>query len=155
MKGTGSTFPTVALGTVAPAAVVDAVRELLQSRDLPVLDVSEYDSDQPTWPTVGREVGKAVAEDRAFTGIAFCWTGSGVAISASGVAGCRATFCSSSAEAKDARQWHDANILALSLMAPVETALDTVNTWLDTTPLEDSQHVEARRNLTRLTSLAA
>jgi ribose 5-phosphate isomerase B len=135
--------------------MVDAVREFLRSRDLPVLDVSEYDGGQPAWPAVGQKVGKAIGEGRAQTGVAFCWTGSGVAISASSIAGCRSTFCSSSAEAKDARQWHDANVLALSLTASVDNAIETVKAWLDTGPLEDPQHVEARRSLERLTSLAS
>jgi len=146
---------TVALGAVAPSPVFDAVRALLGERGLTVLDVSEYEGGHPTWPEVGREVADAVTSGSAATGIALCWTGSGVAISAAAVSGCRSAFCSSSTEARDARHWHDANVIALSMAAPLDTIVASVEAWLDTTPSKDDRHIDARREFERITLAAA
>jgi ribose 5-phosphate isomerase B len=146
---------TVAFGAVAPSPVADAVRELLEERGLTVIDVSRYDQAQPTWPSVGHDVAEAVAGRQAETGIALCWTGSGVAISASLASGSRPAFCSSADEARDAREWHDANILALSLRAPIETVLDTVRTWLNAAPSQNPGHIKARGDLVQIAGIAA
>jgi ribose 5-phosphate isomerase B len=155
MSFESSSRGTIALGAVAPSPVVDAVRTLLDKRGLTVVDVSQHEGRSPTWPEVGREVAEVVASGDATSGIALCWTGSGVAISASTVTGCRSAFCSSSTEAGDARSWHDANVLALSLSAPVDTAINTVRAWLDTSPSEDCRHIGARESFSHVARAAA
>jgi ribose 5-phosphate isomerase B len=70
--------------------------------------------DEP-WPDVGREVGEAVAGDRADRGVVCCWTGTGVSIAANKVAGVRAALCTDAETARGARRWNDANVLAVGL----------------------------------------
>jgi len=145
---------TVAFGAVAASPVADAVKALLKEQGYAIIDVSEHNESHPTWPSVGQRVANVVTEGQASTGIALCWTGSGVAISASTVPGARAAFCSAAAEARNARQWHDANVLALSLWAPLPTVVDTVRAWLDAVPFQDSPHIQARADLASLAHTA-
>jgi ribose 5-phosphate isomerase B len=77
-------------------------------------DVVVRVEDEP-WPDVGREVGEAVAGDRADRGVVCCWTGTGVSIAANKVAGVRAALCTDAETARGARRWNDANVLAVGL----------------------------------------
>lgn len=142
----------VAFGTVAPHRVADIARSLLFENGYEVIDVSPPRSPQLTWPAVGQGVAKLVANRTAATGIALCWTGSGVSISASTVPGARAAFCSSGPEARQARLWHDANVLAISLSASKESVRETVREWLKTPPSEVPEHIVARERLTAITA---
>jgi ribose 5-phosphate isomerase B len=141
---------TVAFGAVAPHRVARAVRFLLDDRGYEVIDVSPSAGSSPAWPAVGRHVAELVADKKAATGIALCWTGSGVSISASTVPGIRSAFCSSGTEAREAREWHDANVLALSLMAPEDTLLSTVREWLEACPSQAPEHLAARRDFSAI-----
>lgn len=134
----------VAFGTVADSAVADEVRRALVDDGFDLVDVSEVTAERHTWPQVGQSVAAIVARQQAATGVALCWTGSGVAISASIIPGTRAAFCSNPAEATSAREWHDANVLALSLWADPAVAVATVRAWLQTDASRDSRHVAAR-----------
>lgn len=142
----------VAFGTVADTPIADAVRQALAGDGLDVIDVSTPCSDGYSWPDVGRDVGSAVAERKASTGIALCWTGSGVAISASTVSGVRAAFCSSPDEASSAREWHDANVIALSLHSTGVEAMAIVRAWLAAVPSTDVSHTAARQALAAFSS---
>jgi ribose 5-phosphate isomerase B len=146
---------SVAFGTVAQSPTADAVRDALAAAGYDVIDVSEINDDHPTWPSVGHRVATLVANNHAATGVALCWTGSGVAISASTIPHTRAAFSSSPSEAADARRWHDANVLALSLSASPPAAVAILQAWLATEPLEDSDHLAARTDLNRLVSTSA
>jgi ribose 5-phosphate isomerase B len=48
-------------------------------------------------------------------GVVCCFTGTGVAMAANKVPGVRAALCIDAETARGARQWNDANVLALSL----------------------------------------
>ena len=81
------------------------------------------------------------------TGIACCWTGTGVCIAANKVLGARAALCWDAATARGARLWDDANVLALSLRytSPV-LAEEIIQAWL--APVSDADRDdEDRRGL--------
>ncbi len=85
------------------------------------------------WPEVGRAVGDAVAAGRAERGIACCFTGTGVSIAANKVPGVRAALCTDAATAEGARQWNDANVLALGLrLATATLAAEMADAFLST-----------------------
>src|SRR5437588_7653380 len=67
------------------------------------------------WADVGRGVAEAVARGEADQGVVFCWTGTGVSLAANKVHGARAALCTDAEQARGARKFNDANILALSL----------------------------------------
>jgi ribose 5-phosphate isomerase B len=83
------------------------------------------------WPGVGSGVGLAVAQGRAEFGVVMCWTGTGTAMAANAVAGVRAALAWEPWIARGARQWNDANVLALSLkrLAP-DVAVEVVQAFL-------------------------
>jgi ribose 5-phosphate isomerase B len=83
------------------------------------------------WPGVGAGVGLAVAQGRADFGVVMCWTGTGTAMAANSVAGVRAALAWEPWIARGARQWNDANVLALSLkrLAP-DVAVEVVQAFL-------------------------
>ena len=86
-----------------------------------------------TWPTVGLEVGRAVASGAAERGIAVCFTGTGVSIAANKVAGVRAALCTDAETARGARRWNDANVLAFGLRLTTPTvATEMVEAFLGT-----------------------
>lgn len=120
----------VAFGADDVTASVLAVREHLAA----VADVEEVDGSTP-WPLVASQVAKLVASGRCELGVVFCWTGTGSAIAANKVPGVRAAQASEPWIARGARQWNDANVLALSSMrlAPM-TAVECVDAFMQESP---------------------
>jgi ribose 5-phosphate isomerase B len=93
------------------------------------------------WPSVGREVGEAVARGDCTYGIVCCWTGTGVSIAANKVPGVRAALCADAETAAGARTWNDANVLALSLRStaiPVAKAM--LDAWFSAAPTTDPKY---------------
>jgi ribose 5-phosphate isomerase B len=101
----------VAFGTDESTPVTDELREELLRLGHAVLVVA----DPLGWAEAGRAVGEAVASGKADVGIACCYTGTGVSMAANKVPGVRAALCGDVETARGARQWNDANVLALSL----------------------------------------
>jgi ribose 5-phosphate isomerase B len=90
--------------------------------------------DQPApWGPVALEVGRRVVEGTADQGIVCCYTGTGVSMAANKLPGVRAALCVDAETAKGARQWNDANVLALSLRLTSPTvAKEIVRAWTAT-----------------------
>ena len=67
-----------------------------------------------------------------------CWTGTGASIAANKVPGVRAALCGDAQTAAGARQWNDANVLALSLRATSAAELgEILDAWFATGPSTD------------------
>jgi ribose 5-phosphate isomerase B len=85
------------------------------------------------WGPVALEVGRRVADGSADQGIVCCYTGTGVSMAANKLPGVRAALCVDAETAKGARQWNDANVLALSLRLTSPTvAKEIVRAWTST-----------------------
>ncbi len=85
------------------------------------------------WGEVALSVARAVAEKRADHGVVCCWTGTGASIAANKVKGVRAALSVDAQTAAGARQWNDANVLALSLRLLSEPlAKEIIDAWLAT-----------------------
>ncbi len=90
------------------------------------------DAPQP-WGPVALEVGRRVAEGAADQGVVCCYTGTGVSMAANKVPGIRAALCVDAETAKGARQWNDANVLALSLrLTSPALAKEIIRAWAST-----------------------
>ncbi len=90
-------------------------------------------ADGADWPDTGRAVGEAVARGRASMGIVSCTTGTGVAMAANKVPGVRAALCTDAYTARGAREWNDANVLALGLrLTSPAIAREMVEAFLST-----------------------
>jgi len=91
------------------------------------------------WGQVAIAIGKKVADRQADQGIVCCYTGTGVTIAANKIAGVRAALCVDAETARGARQWNDANVLALSLrLTSPAVAREIVRSWT-TTPYAGSE----------------
>jgi ribose 5-phosphate isomerase B len=101
----------VAFGTDETTPVTEELKDDLVhlGHDLVVV------ADPLRWADAGRAVGEAVASGTVDVGVVCCFTGTGVAMAANKVPGVRAALCIDAETARGARQWNDANVLALSL----------------------------------------
>lgn len=98
-------------------------------------------SDDDSWVSAGRDVARAVAAGAADCGIACCWTGTGVCMAAGKVPGIRAALCTDAATASGAREWNDANVLALSLrLLSTAVADEILEAWLAGRPTQDPKY---------------
>ena len=103
------------------------------------------------WALVAEEAALAVTHGDCDEGIFLCWTGTGISIAANKVRGVRAALCSDAETARGARQWNDANVLALSQRLLTEALADEIlQAWFDAAPSEDSQDVTCLRALDEL-----
>jgi len=133
---------TIALGSDEATELTDALRRSLERRGFSVRTFGALDaSDEAEWPTVGRRVGEAVAQGVCASGIVCCWTGTGVSIAANKVPGVRAALCTDRETAAGAREWNDANVLALPLRATtVEQAEAILDAWFAGSPTSDARY---------------
>jgi ribose 5-phosphate isomerase B len=121
----------IAFGTDETTVLTDAIKGVLAEQGHDVVVVGEGDP----WPDVGRAVGSAVSSGAADRGVVCCWTGTGVSMAANKVAGVRAALCTDAATARGARQWNDANVLALGLrLTSPEVAKEMLEAFLSTDP---------------------
>jgi ribose 5-phosphate isomerase B len=75
---------------------------------------------------------------RAEQAVVCCWTGTGASIAANKVPGVRAALCADAVTAAGAREWNDANVLALSLRVTSEAQLaEILDAWFATGPSTD------------------
>ena len=131
----GSAFVRVALGTDELTPLVEEIKRHLEGSGHQVDVVA---GPEP-WTRAGRLVGEAVASGRSDTGVVCCWTGTGVSIAANKVPGVRAALCVDAATAAGARQWNDANVLALSLrLTSAEVAREILDAFT-TTPADPGE----------------
>jgi len=85
------------------------------------------------WGEVAIHIAAAVANGEADRGIVCCYTGTGVSIAANKVRGVRAALCADAETARGAREWNDANVLALSFRSSAPAvAREIVRAFLTT-----------------------
>ncbi|WP_368293397.1 ribose 5-phosphate isomerase B [Dehalobacter sp. TBBPA1] len=111
----------------------ECIKEFLAEKGHEILDCGTDSDISVDYPEYGFNVGKAVIENKADSGIVVCGTGIGISIAANKVKGIRAALCTDSYMAKMARQHNNANILALGARVIGQgVALDIVETFLTT-----------------------
>ena len=94
------------------------------------------------WPKVAIEVAEKVAAGECDQAVLFCWTGTGISLAANKVRGIRCALCNDAQTAAGARQWNDANILAMSLRSTSEeVAKEILEAWFDNGPSTDAEDV--------------
>ncbi len=129
----------IALGSDLSCELTSAIARRLHERgDEPVLFGALDPAARSDWPSVGCAVGEAVARGDCAQGVVCCWTGTGVAIAANKVHGARAALCGDAETARGARQWNDANVLALSIRSTTPALADEILTaWFSSAPSQD------------------
>jgi ribose 5-phosphate isomerase B len=131
----------IAIGGDERNDVTDHVLEALRKRGHELVKVvGPVGGGTEQWADVGREVGESVAAGEADQGIVFCWTGTGVSMAANKVHGARAALCTDAGQAKGARRWNDANVLAMSLrLTSAPLADEILESWFSTTELDPAE----------------
>ena len=115
----------------APGAVVEALRGAGHDVVLrgPLAGVALG------WADVAHRVALDVASGEVDQGVLFCWTGTGVSITANKTPGVRAALCGDAETARGARAWNDANVLCMSLRSTAPAlAREIVDAWLVSAP---------------------
>jgi ribose 5-phosphate isomerase B len=105
------------------------------------------------WALVAEEAALAVAAGHCHEGIFFCWSGTGISMSANKVPMVRAALCTDAATARAARRYNHANVLCLSnRLLSNDLAQEILEAWFEPYPRElgaagvaDLLAVEARQ----------
>ena len=120
-----------------------AILNLLQKKDIKILDFGTHTADSVDYPDFAHPVAQSIEEGKADVGIVMCGSGNGVAITVNKYASIRAALCWTTELATLARQHNNANVLAIpTRFISEEIALDMVETFLNTV-FEGGRH--ARR----------
>jgi ribose 5-phosphate isomerase B len=129
----------IAVAADERVGIADAVVEQLRSRGHePVLHGALAEGSRDDWAWCSEAAARDVAEGRAEQGVVCCWTGTGASIAANKVPGVRAALCGDAVTAAGAREWNDANVLALSLRLLSEAQLgEILDAWFATGPSAD------------------
>jgi ribose 5-phosphate isomerase B len=129
----------IAVAADERAGIADAVVEELRRRGHePVPHGVLAEGDRDDWAWCAEAAARDVVEGRADQAVVCCWTGTGASIAANKVAGVRAALCADAQTAAGAREWNDANVLALSLRATSRAQLEEIlDAWFATEPSAD------------------
>ena len=121
------------------------VRRRLAEDGHEVTDLGTDSTEPVDYPVYGVRVAKAVVKGEAERGIMICGTGTGMAMAANRVRGCRAAACAVEYDAEMARAHNDANVLALGarIVTP-EIADRMVDVFLGT-EFEGGRHERRKR----------
>jgi len=131
----------IAIGGDERNSVTDHVLDALRRRGHELVKVvGPVGGRDEQWADVGRVVGESVAGGEADQGIVFCWTGTGVSLAANKVRGARAALCSDGEQARGARRWNDANVLAMSLrLTSAPLADEILEAWFSITDVDPAE----------------
>ena len=141
---------TISFGADDTTPLTDELFTTLRGRGYDVVLHGPPAGEPASWAEVGERVGRDVAEGRADTGIACCFTGTGVSMAANKVPGVRAALCRDAETARNARRWNDANVLCLSLdRVKPEDLPALLEAWLADTPVD----AEERRTIDHLSAI--
>src|ERR671911_2539270 len=117
----------IAVSADERVGIAEALLEELRKRGHePVAHGALSDAERNDWAWASEAAARDVAGGRAEQAVVCCWTGTGASIAANKVAGIRAALCADAATAAGARQWNDANVLALSLRTTSEALLEEI-----------------------------
>jgi ribose 5-phosphate isomerase B len=117
----------IAVAADERVGIAEAVVEELRRRGHePIPHGALADDERDDWAWASEAAARDVAEGRADQAVVCCWTGTGASIAANKVYGIRAALCADAQTASGARNWNDANVLALSLRATSEAELDEI-----------------------------
>ncbi len=147
----------IAVGSDMNTPVTGLVVEELKKRGHQVEVFGALVSEPAMWSKVAVEVAGRVAAGDFDQAVLFCWTGTGISLAANKVPGIRAALCQDAQTAAGARQWNDANILAMSLRTVSEAvAKEILDAWFNNEPSTDAEDVaclaflaDAERKLNR------
>ncbi len=137
----------IAVAADERTGIADAVVDELRRRGHdPIPHGALSDGERDDWAWASEAAARDVSEGRAEQAVVCCWTGTGASIAANKVSGIRAALCGDGPTAAGARQWNDANVLALSLRSTSGAELgEILDAWFEAGPspeADDRANVE-------------
>lgn len=127
------------------------IEELTRRGHEPIPHGALSETERDDWAWASEAAARDVAEGRAEQAVVACWTGTGASIAANKVAGVRAALCVDASTASGAREWNDANVLALSLRGTSTAKLiEILDAWFAGQP---STTADDRANVERLSEI--
>ena len=132
----------IALGSDEATELTRGIEAWLREHDHEVLFFGALrEGGDDAWTSMAQGTAEAVAIGDARFGIVCCWTGTGACIAANKVRSVRAALCGDAQTASGAREWNDANVLALSLRATsVGIAREILDAWFSGAPTRDPRY---------------
>lgn len=118
------------------------IKEDLEKEGYVVTDFGTHSTDSVDYPDFVHPLARAVQEDQVDTGILFCGSANGVAITANKHQGIRAAIAWNEEVAKLARQHNDANVLCLPARFISEELAYTCTRIFLNTEFEAGRHAE-------------
>jgi ribose 5-phosphate isomerase B len=142
----------VALAADELTGVASALPDELRRRGHePIMHGVYAQDERDDWAWASEAAARDVHEGRAEQAVVACWTGTGASIAANKLPGIRAALCVDAQTASGARQWNDANVLALSLRLTSHAELSEIlDAWFEGRASADSSD---RENVTHLDEL--
>jgi ribose 5-phosphate isomerase B len=132
----------IAVGSDMKTHLTEVVLDELKKRGHQVEVFGALVKTPALWAQVAIEVAEKVAAGNYDQAVLFCWTGTGISLAANKVRGIRAALCHDAETARGARQWNDANVLAMSLRAVSEqVAKEILDAWFSAAPSTDVEDV--------------
>jgi len=108
------------------------IRSFLESQGHEVVDFGTDSDESVDYPDFGIAAARSVARGEAQLGLLFCWTGTGMAITANKLPGIRSAVVLNTDMAQLARQHNDVNVLSIpSKYVEPEQARAIVQSWLE------------------------
>jgi ribose 5-phosphate isomerase B len=128
------------------------IRGFLESQGHEVIDFGTDSDESVDYPDFAGAAARAVADGQAELGLVFCWTGTGMAITANKLPGIRSAVVLNTDMARLARQHNDVNVLSLpSKYVEPEQARAIVQSWLEAR-FEGGRHARRLEKIDRLES---
>lgn len=141
----------IAVGSDMKTPLTEVVVDELKKRGHEVETFGALVKTPALWAQVAVEVAEKVAAGNFDQAVLFCWTGTGISLAANKVRGIRAALCHDAETAGGARQWNDANILALSLRATsAPVAKEILDAWFNSSPSTDPEDVASLEYLKKV-----
>jgi ribose 5-phosphate isomerase B len=147
----------VALAADELTGVASALPDELRRRGHEPIPHGVYaENERDDWAWASEAAARDVHEGRAEQAVVACWTGTGASIAANKLPGVRAALCVDAQTASGARQWNDANVLALSLRLTSHAELSEIlDAWFEGQASSDSSDRENVAHLDQLDHVAA
>ena len=131
----------IAVGSDEKTNLTDFVVDELNKRGIETELFGPLSGNKIEWVDVATQVAEKVSSKEFDQGILFCWTGTGVSITANKIKNIRAALCTDAETASGARKWNDANILAMSLRLVSNTvAKEILDAWFNSYPDKSEEH---------------
>ncbi|MCK5127717.1 MAG: ribose 5-phosphate isomerase B [candidate division Zixibacteria bacterium] len=125
----------------------EKVKSILESWGHEVADFGTHSTESVDYSDYAIKVAESVANNTVERGVAICWTGNGVTVTANKIAGIRATIALNADMAYLARAHNNSNVLTLASKYVKDNEVeDIIKLWLET-------EFEGGRHLRRLAKI--